>query len=88
MLGWTELDIWEYIKYENIPVVDLYFSKNGKRYRSLGDEDITLPVESSAKNVDEIIEELKICKTSERSGRKMDHEEENVFERLRSKGYM
>ena len=45
-------------------------------------------MESSAKNVDEIIEELKISKTSERSGRTMDHEEENVFERLRSKGYM
>ena len=88
MLGWTEIDIWEYIKCENIPVVDLYFSKNGKRYRSLGDEDITLPVESLATNVDEIIEELKISKTSERSGRTMDHEEENVFERLRSKGYM
>ena len=66
----------------------MYFSKNGKRYRSLGDEDITLPVESLAKNVDEIIEELKISKTSERSGRTVDHEEENVFERLRSKGYM
>ncbi len=88
LLGWTEIDIWEYIKCEKIPVVDLYFSKNGKRYRSLGDEDITLPVESTAKNVDEIIEELKISKTSERSGRKMDHEEENIFERLRSKGYM
>ena len=88
LLSWTEIDIWEYIKCEKIPVVDLYFSKKGKRYRSLGDEDITLPVESSAKNVDEIIEELKISKTSERSGRKMDHEEENVFERLRSKGYM
>ncbi len=25
--NWTELDVWEYIKYENIPVVPLYFSK-------------------------------------------------------------
>lgn len=25
--NWTELDIWEYIKLENIPVVPLYFSK-------------------------------------------------------------
>ncbi len=88
LLGWTELDIWEYIKHEKIPVVDLYFSKNGKRYRSLGDKDITFPVKSSAKTVDQIIEELKTSKTSERSGRAMDHEEENVFERLRSKGYM
>ncbi len=88
LLGWTELDIWQYIKNENIPVVDLYFSKNGKRYRSLGDKDITFPVESSAKTVDEIIKELQVSKISERSGRAMDHEDENVFERLRSSGYM
>ncbi len=88
LLGWTELDIWEYINSEKIPVVDLYFSKNGKRYRSLGDKDITFPVKSSAKDIKEIIEELKISKVSERSGRAMDHEEENVFERLRTKGYM
>ena len=25
--NWTELDVWEYIKYENIPVVPLYFAK-------------------------------------------------------------
>ncbi len=88
LLGWTELDIWQYIKTEKIPVVDLYFSKKGKRYRSLGDKDITAPVNSDAHTIDQIIEELKVSKVSERSGRAMDHEEENVFERLRSKGYM
>ena len=66
----------------------MYFSKNGKRYRSLGDKDITSPVNSNAKNLDEIISELKITKVSERSGRAMDHEQEDVFERLRTKGYM
>jgi sulfate adenylyltransferase subunit 2 len=25
--NWTELDVWQYIKQENIKVVDLYFSK-------------------------------------------------------------
>ena len=25
--NWTELDIWEYIFYQNIPVVPLYFAK-------------------------------------------------------------
>jgi sulfate adenylyltransferase subunit 2 len=25
--NWTELDVWEYVKYENIPVVPLYFAK-------------------------------------------------------------
>lgn len=88
LLGWTEIDIWRYIKAQKIPIVDLYFSKNGKRYRSLGDKDITFPVESNASNIDEIIEELKITKVSERSGRAMDHEREDVFENLRTKGYM
>ena len=88
LLGWTEIDIWQYIKDQKIPIVDLYFSKNGKRYRSLGDKDITSPVYSEAKDLDEIINELKITKVSERSGRTMDHEQEDVFEKLRSKGYM
>ena len=88
LLGWTELDIWEYIKEENIPVVNLYFCKEGKRYRSLGDKDITFPMASKASTVEEIIQELKVSNISERSGRAMDHEEENVFEKLRSKGYM
>ena len=26
--NWTELDVWEYIRAENIPVVPLYFSKS------------------------------------------------------------
>ena len=88
LLSWTEIDIWQYIKDQKIPIVDLYFSKNGKRYRSLGDRDITSPVNSNAKNLDEIISELQITKVSERSGRIMDHEQEDVFERLRTKGYM
>ena len=88
LLGWTEIDIWQYIKDQKIPIVDLYFSKSGKRYRSLGDKDITSPVSSKAENLDEIINELKVTKVSERSGRAMDHEQEDVFERLRTKGYM
>ena len=54
----------------------------------MGDQDITFPVDSNASNVEEIIEELKITKISERSGRAMDHEQEDVFEKLRTKGYM
>ncbi|MDC3091644.1 sulfate adenylyltransferase subunit 2 [Rickettsiales bacterium] len=88
LLSWTEIDIWRYIDRENIPIVNLYFSKNGQRYRSLGDKDITNPVKSNAKNIKAIINELEKTKISERSGRLMDHEEEDVFEKLRSKGYM
>ena len=36
LLHWTEVDIWRYTKRESIPVIDLYFAKNGKRYRSPG----------------------------------------------------
>ena len=88
LLHWSEIDIWRYIGREKIPVVDLYFARDGKRYRSLGDSDITLPVESTAKTIDEIIVELEKTKVSERSGRAMDHEAEDSFERLRRDGYM
>ena len=37
LLDWTELNIWEYIKRENIPTVSLYYDQgDGTRYRSLG----------------------------------------------------
>jgi sulfate adenylyltransferase subunit 2 len=88
LLAWTELDIWNYIKQEGMPVVPLYFAKNGKRFRSLGEKNITKPVDSNASTLDEIIEELKITKESERSGRTMDQETENSFEILRQSGYM
>ena len=73
---------------EQIPIVDLYYSKNGKRYRSLGDQDITSPIESKASSISEIIVELSNTRTSERAGRAMDHEREDAFERLRAQGYM
>jgi sulfate adenylyltransferase subunit 2 len=88
ILHWTESDIWRYTKREGIPVIDLYFAKDGKRYRSLGDMDITFPVPSEAKTIDEIIAELEQTKIPERAGRAMDHEAEDSFERLRAAGYM
>ena len=88
LLHWTELDIWRYIAREGIPIVELYFAKQGKRYRSLGDSDITFPVDSNACTLTEIIAELEATRVPERSGRAMDHESEDSFERLRSDGYM
>ena len=88
LLDWTERDIWLYTHRENLPVIDLYFAKDGKRYRSLGDQDITFPVASTATTVDEIILELESSKIAERAGRSMDHEAEDTFERLRSDGYL
>ncbi len=92
LLDWTELNIWEYIERENIPIIDLYFDKgNGKRYRSLGCFPCTSPVDSQAKNVADIIEELKSGKFSniaERSGREQDKEDGCGLETLRRDGYM
>jgi len=88
LLHWTEIDIWHYVRREGIPLVPLYFAVNGKRYRSLGDEDITSPVDSRAKTIDEVIAELESTRTPERAGRAMDRETEDAFERLRAAGYM
>jgi sulfate adenylyltransferase subunit 2 len=88
ILGWREIDIWEYIKRENIPVIDLYFSKNGKRYRSLGCAPCTNPIDSNAASIDDIIEELKNTKSTERAGRAQDQEDAHALEKLRKQGYM
>jgi 3'-phosphoadenosine 5'-phosphosulfate sulfotransferase (PAPS reductase)/FAD synthetase len=88
LLHWTEIDVWRYSERERIPMVSLYFAKDGKRYRSLGDQDITSPIPSDAKTIEEVIAELTATKIPERSGRAMDHEREDAFERLRAAGYM
>ncbi len=88
LLAWTELDVWRYIEREKIPVVDLYFARDGLRYRSLGDRDITSPVPSEASTIAEIVAELRETRTSERAGRASDNETEDAFERLRVAGYL
>lgn len=92
LLDWTELNIWEYIERENIPIIPLYFDQgNGKRYRSLGCAPCTGSVDSTATNVAEIIEELRSGKFSniaERSGRAQDKEDGGGLEGLRREGYM
>jgi sulfate adenylyltransferase subunit 2 len=92
LLDWTELNIWEYIKREKIPTVSLYYDQGeGKRYRSLGCYPCTFPVESEAKTVDEIIEELrsgKFSNVAERSGRAQDKDDGGGLETLRRDGYM
>ena len=88
ILHWTEADIWAYTRRENIPIIPLYLARDGKRYRSLGDADITNPVASTASNIEEILIELDGTKVPERSGRALDHETEDAFERLRVAGYL
>jgi len=92
LLDWTELNIWEYIKRENIPTVSLYYDQgDGKRYRSLGCYPCTTPIHSASKNVDEIIDELgsgKLKNIAERSGRAQDKDDGGGLETLRRGGYM
>ena len=88
ILHWTELDIWRYTKREGIPVIPLYLARDGRRYRSLGDSDITFPTDSQAATIEDVIRELEATKTPERAGRAMDHETEDAFERLRAAGYL
>ncbi|MGC8586609.1 MAG: sulfate adenylyltransferase subunit CysD [Candidatus Micrarchaeia archaeon] len=88
LLDWNEIDIWNYIKREHIPVNPLYFSRNGYRYRSLGCTHCTVPIKSNAKNLAAIIKELKTTNVEERSGREQDKEKEYIMQRLRALGYM
>src|SRR5712672_3279458 len=88
ILHWTEADIWAYTRREGIPIIPLYLAQNGKRYRSLGDADITFPVPSQARSIDKIIIGLDTTRTPDRAGRAMDHEAEDAFERLRVAGYL
>lgn len=92
LLDWTELNIWEYIEREQIPTVSLYYNQgNGKRYRSLGCWPCTQPIESQARTVREIVEELRsgsLANIAERSGRAQDAEDGGGLETLRREGYM
>ena len=92
LLDWTELNIWEYIERENIPIVPLYFNQGGGiRYRSLGCGPCTNPIESESRTIEEIIEELRngsLANVAERSGRAQDKEDGGGLETLRRDGYM
>jgi len=89
LLHWTELNIWEYIEREKVPVIPLYFAnERGERYRSIGCYPCTFPVKSSARTVAEIVAELRQTRTPERAGRAQDQESEAAFEQLRRDGYM
>ena len=88
LLHMTELDIWQYTKRENMPVANLYFSKDGKRYRSIGCLPCCSPVESAASTLDEIIEEVETSDAPERAGRAQDKEDAYTMQKLRALGYM
>ncbi|MCE9666004.1 sulfate adenylyltransferase subunit CysD [Halomonas sp. M5N1S17] len=114
--NWTELDIWQYIHLEQIPIVPLYFSaprpvveRDGMlvmvdddrmplaegevpeekwvRFRTLGCYPLTGAVESKAATLPEIIQEMLLTRTSERSGRAIDHDQAGSMEKKKREGY-
>ena len=89
LLDWSEINIWEYVQRERIPMIDLYFDQGeGRRYRSLGCAPCTSQVRSTACTPQEIIVELRNTTVAERSGRAQDQEDPHAMERLRRDGYM
>ena len=114
--NWTELDIWEYTRAENIPIVPLYLAaerpvvkRNGMlimrdddrmplepgeteemrwvRFRSLGCYPLSAAVESKAATLDDIIDEMRATRTSERQGRLIDVDESASMEKKKREGY-
>lgn len=114
--NWTELDIWQYILEEDIPIVPLYFAahrpvveRDGQlimvddermpladgedselrmvRFRTLGCYPLTGAVESGATTLEEIVIEMLTARTSERSGRLIDHDESGSMEKKKREGY-
>lgn len=92
ILHWREIDVWRYIKRENIPIVNLYFARkyNGKmmRFRSIGCKPCVVPIQSNAKTIDDILKELESTCSSEREGRIQDKERTYMMSKLRALGYM
>ena len=115
--NWTEKDIWQYIKRENIEIVSLYSAairpivrRDGNiimvdddrlkllpgekienisvRFRTLGCYPLTGGVESTAKTLDEIIEETLSSVTSERTSRVIDKDGGSAsMEKRKREGY-
>ncbi len=114
--NWTELDVWQYIYLENIPIVPLYYaeerpivmrdgmkimvdddrmplepgetpSQEWVRFRTLGCYPLTGAVESRARTLPDIIQEMLMTRTSERQGRVIDHDSSASMEQKKREGY-
>jgi len=114
--NWTELDIWQYILEDDIPIVPLYLAadrpvveRDGTllmvdddrfrlhagetpqirriRFRTLGCYPLTGAIESDAASLEDIVLEMLTARTSERSGRLIDHDESGSMEKKKREGY-
>lgn len=114
--NWTELDVWNYIRREKIPLPSIYFSHERPvlvhddqmialsefiqidegdvienrtvRYRTVGDMTCTAAVESSASNIDDVINEIIVTRISERGETRIDDRAtEAAMEDRKKNGY-
>ena len=114
--NWTELDIWQYIHLERIPIVPLYLAaerpvveRDGTllmvdderfplragevpvmrsiRFRTLGCYPLTGAMDSTARTLPEVIQEMLLARTSERQGRVIDRDGSASMERKKQEGY-
>jgi sulfate adenylyltransferase subunit 2 len=114
--NWTELDVWNYIKTEAIPLPSIYFSHDREvieyegqliavspfitidendtvltkrvRYRTVGDMTCTAAVESTATTLDEVVNEIKATRISERGETRIDDKvTEAAMEDRKKNGY-
>ena len=61
--------------------------KREVRFRTLGCYPLTAAVESSARSVREIVQEMVLSPTSERAGRLIDHDQAHAMEKKKREGY-
>ena len=114
--NWTELDIWNYIRKEEIALPSIYFAHDRQviehegqlvavsdfirldetdkvltkkvRYRTVGDMTCTAAVESTAGNLDEVINEIIATRISERGETRIDDKvTEAAMEDRKKNGY-
>ena len=69
--NWTELDIWQYIQLNDVPIVPLYFAAVRPTYEWDGQ---LFMAESTAATLSEVIQETLLTTTSERQGRVIDRD--------------
>ncbi len=112
--NWTELDVWNYIRSENIPLPSIYFAherevieyegqliavspfiqidetdvvmKKTVRYRTVGDMTCTAAVESNASTLEEVVNEIKVTRISERGETRIDDKVTEAAMEDRKKG--
>lgn len=112
--NWTELDVWNYIRAENIPLPSIYFThereviefegqliavspfiridetdvivKKQVRYRTVGDMTCTAAVESLAATLEEVVNEIKLTRVSERGETRIDDKVTEAAMEDRKKG--